>query len=410
MKEELLFAAALGLPHPWKVDKVDLCDNQGTETKELHIWIGYQAKSKFQFEDQSCSVYDHQDRSWRHLNFFQHVCYLHCRVPRIKTPDGHVRLVEVPWAGEGSSFTLLFEAYAMLMVKSGMSLAAAGSYLRLDGRAVGRIIKRHVTEAMAEQTLTTPQHIGVDETSIAKGHNYITVLTDLDKKRVIGIGEGKDGAALESAVEEMFIRGASPKEVEVVAQDLSPAYIAASSRCFPNADIIYDKFHITALLNKAVDAVRKEDARSNTVLRNTKYLWLYNGSNLNANQQERVAMLSEACPNIGNAYRLKEQYKIIWDKDDQYHAADNLMAWMRLARRSGLKQMLKFVDTLEAHWDGIITYFDRRLTSGFVERVNLKIQEIKRLARGYRSIENFKMMIYFHLGGLDLGLPTKDGR
>jgi len=171
MKEELLFAAALGLPHPWKVDKVDLADNQGFGTKELHIWIGYEKKSKFHCEGQSCPVYDHQDRTWRHLNFFQHVCYLHCRVPRIKTPDGHVRLVEVPWAGEGSSFTLLFEAYAMLMAKSGMSLAAVGRYLGLDGRIIGRIIKRHITEALAEQCLEPPQYIGVDETSIAKGHN-----------------------------------------------------------------------------------------------------------------------------------------------------------------------------------------------------------------------------------------------
>jgi transposase len=410
MKEEMLFAAALSLPHPWKVDKVDLSDNEEAGTKELHIWIGYQERSKFLYEGQSCSVYDHQDRSWRHLNFFQHVCYLHCRVPRIKTPEGHVRLVEVPWAGEGSSFTLLFEAYAMLMVKSGMSLAAVGRYLDMDGRVIGRIINRHVSEALVEQPLESTEHIGVDETSIAKGHNYITVLTDLDRKRVIGLGIGKDGAALESAVEEMFIRGASPDEVEVVTQDLSPAYIAASCRCFPNAEIIYDKFHITALLNKAVDEIRKEDARSNVILKKSKYLWLYNNSRLSANQRERVAMLSEACPNIGNAYRLKEQYKIIWDKDDQEHAIDNLLAWMHLARRSGLKQMEKFVETLESHWDGIISYFNKRLTSGFVERVNLKIQEIKRLARGYSSIENFKMMIYFHLGGLCLGLPTKDGR
>lgn len=410
MKEELLFAAALGLPHPWKVDKVDLSDNQGAGTKELHIWIGYEEKSKFHCEGQSCPVYDHQDRTWRHLNFFQHVCYLHCRVPRIKTPDGHVRLVEVPWAGEGSSFTLLFEAYAMLMAKSGMSLAAVGRYLGLDGRVIGRIIKRHVHEALAEQSLEPPAYIGVDETSIAKGHNYITVLTDLDRKKVIGLGKGKDGTALESAVKEMFERGASPEEVEVVTQDLSPAYIAASSRCFPNAEIIFDKFHITALLNKAVDEVRKEDARSNDILKKSKYLWLYKGSRLSANQQDRLAMLSEACPNIGTAYRLKEQYRIIWDQDDKAHAVDNLLAWMKLARTSGLKQMEKFVETLESHWNGIISYFKKRLTSGFAERVNLKIQEVKRLARGYSSIDNFKTMIYFHLGGLDLGLPTKDGR
>lgn len=83
MKEEQLFATPLGLPHPWEIEKVDLSYNQGAGNIELHIWIGYEEKSKFQYKGQSCPVYDHQDRFWRHLNFYQHLCLHHCRTSQI---------------------------------------------------------------------------------------------------------------------------------------------------------------------------------------------------------------------------------------------------------------------------------------------------------------------------------------
>lgn len=411
MREEQLFAAALGLPQPWTVTRVEFLDSATEEhVKELHIEIGYTAGSRFTVEGESCSVYDHQQRTWRHLNFFQHVCYLHCRVPRVKTSDGSVRLVDVPWAGAGSSFTLLFEAYAMLLVHSGMSLASAGRYVQQDGRVIGRMIRRRVWESMSEQPLEQVHHLGVDETSLAKGHHYFTVLTDLNRKKVVGLAEGKDTAAMESAVEEMVVRGSTTEGVKVVTQDLSAAYTAGTNKCMPQAKKVYDRYHITALLNKAVDEVRKADTKDNDILKKTKYLWLYNGTRLSDEQAMRVAMLSEACPNIGTAYRLKEQFRLIWEEEYKGKGVKALKAWMTLARNSGLKQFEKFVTTLEKHWEGIITYFRLRLTNGFVERVNLKIQEIKRLARGYRSISNFKAMIYFQLGGLQLGLPTIDGR
>lgn len=127
------------------------------------------------------------------------------------------------------------------------------------------------------------------------------MLTDLKRKKVVSLAEGKDTEAMESAVEEMVVRGSAAEDVKVVTQDLSPAYTAATGRCLPQEKKVYYRYHITAWLNKAVDEVRKSDTKENEILNKFKYLWLYNGSNLTDERTIGVAMLCEACPQMGMA-------------------------------------------------------------------------------------------------------------
>ena len=204
MKIDDLFSAALGLQSPWFVDLIEFKEKE--TVRELHIHLKHEKHSKFSFENESYSVYDHQERSWRHLNFFEHECYLYARVPRIKTKTGQVLLVDVPWAQPGSSFTLLFEAYAALLVQGGMSMSTAGDYLSIDGRRIWTIINKMVSQALSTQPLEPVEHLGVDETSSKKGHQYITVFTDVDRKKVVGIAEGKDIQAFNNALIDMEIR------------------------------------------------------------------------------------------------------------------------------------------------------------------------------------------------------------
>jgi len=407
MKKEEIFGMALGLQSPWKIADIAFKDSEKKEgEKELHIKVEYEKGHKFKIAEQSYSVYDHQERSWRHLNFFQHTCYLHCRVPRVKTKEGNTVLVEVPWSNPGSSFTLLFESYAMLLVKSGMSLSAAGSYMKIDGRRIGRIINAQVWEALSAQNLDQVNQAGVDETSTRKGHNYVTVLTDTKRKKVVGLGMGKDKEAVQKAVNEMESRGSKAKEVDSLTLDLSPAYISAGSEIFEKAELIFDRFHIDQLLGRAIDEIRREDQKENKELKKTRYLWLKNEDNLSNEKLERIHYLEKTYPRIGKAYRLKEQFKEIWNNSIKQTALEDLGEWLVLAWNSGLNPLKKFVNTIYNHWFGIESYFNNIQTNAFAERVNLKIQEIKRVAKGYRNMENFKAIIYFHLGGLDLKLPT----
>jgi transposase len=403
MKDTIIFASALGISEPWFVNKVEFTPEIDGEV--LHIYIEHKTGYQYRYDGDFCSIYDHIPRTWRHLNFFQHVCYLHAKVPRVRTKNGSTLQIDVPWADAGSSFTLLFEAYSMLLIKSGMSLTAAGEYMNIDGRILGRIIKRHVANALAEQPLEAVQELGMDETSYQKGHDYITVLTDKKSKKVVGLGHGKGEEAVKEALIEMEVRGADRDDVETISLDFSPSFIAACNNYFPQAAKVFDRFHLDKLLSTAVDQVRREDQKHNVELKKTRYLWLKNFSNLSEKKKKIVETLQQTCPRIGKAYRLKEQFKEIFQEIEKDKALELLEAWITLAITSEIEPIINFTNTLQKHWQGIITYFDGRVSNAFAEQVNLKIQEIKRVAKGYRNLDNFYTMIYFHLGGLQLPLP-----
>lgn len=407
MKKEDLFTIALGLQEPWYIDLAELIENDGN--RELHLYIEHRQGVKFQYEGTMYSVYDHQERTWRHLNFFEHECYLHARVPRVRTPSGQVLLVDVPWASPGSSFTLLFEAYAALLVEGGMPCTKAGDYMGISGKSIWTILRRMISTALSEQPLEDVRHMGVDETSRKKGHNYVTVLTDQDKRKVVGVSLGKDQDAFNNALIDIIIRGADPNKTELVTMDMSASYIAGVTDSLPNADIVFDRFHLEQAMNKVVDEVRREEAQTYQGLKKTKYLWLKNESRLTLEQQSRISELENSYPTLGATYRLKEQFKVVLNEATYTSNLRGINNWLEIAWKSGIAQVQRFVKMIINHWYGIKTYFEHCVTNGYAERVNLKIQEIKRVAKGYRNMHNFILMIYFHLGKLDLNLPTKYG-
>jgi transposase len=403
MKPEQLFSVALGLREPWFIERVEFTDEDGQ--KVLHLYVDYHRGVDLLGKDgRRYKAYDHRRRTWRHLNFFQHKCYLHADVPRVQQEDDTIQQVDIPWASDGSSFTLLFEAFALTLCQSGMSLSAAGKLLGVDGRIVGRIINRYVQEALCNQPLEQVKVMGVDETSSRKGHNYLTILTDMEQKKVVGIGEGKDELAFLEALKQSTDRGVCSTKVETVVMDLSPAYKAAVRNHLNNAELVFDRFHLEQMINKAVDEVRKQEAKNTTELKNTKYLWLRNGSSLQPRQRFDVNFLSLTYPRLGKAYQMKEWFKEIWNAEEPVEATLLMKEWIDLALKSNIEPLKHVARTFRTHWNGIVKFFETRYTSAFVERVNLKIQEIKRLAKGYRNMQNFITMIYFHLGKLQL--PT----
>lgn len=399
---------ALGLQAPWEIEKVELLESKSG--KELHLSIGHQRGVKFEYDESEYSVYDHQERTWRHLNFFEHCCYIHAGVPRVKLEDGSVKLVEVPWAKPGSSFTLLFEAYTALLVKNGMSQSGAGLYVSESYKVIHRIIKSLVTTALIEQPLESVKELGIDETSTKKGHNYFTVLTDRARKKVVAISQGKSEQSVKEALEELVFRGSELSKIKCTTMDMSKSYISAVKEYLPKSKIVFDRYHIAAQMNKAVDEVRKKEQHQyGAELKNTRYMWLKNNGKLKEAQREKIIVLSESYPTMGTVYRFKEMLRQVLDEAHKSHLLKPINDWKKLALQTGIPQLVKFVKMLNRHWYGIKTYFKRLSTNAYAERVNLKIQDIKRIAKGYRNLENYKMMIYFHLAGLDMNLPTTKG-
>ncbi|MEZ4988601.1 MAG: transposase [Saprospiraceae bacterium] len=177
--------------------------------------------------------------------------------------------------------------------------------------------------------------------------------------------------------------------------------IKGATKDLPQASIVFDRFHIAKKMNEAVDEIRRKDQREYKTLTSTRYLWLRNKNKLSEEQQLYVECLAASHPNVGTAYRLKEQLHAIFNNAQTDWRIAPLRAWMKQARKSNLKPIIKFVEILDKHWYGVKSYFKQLATNAFAERVNLKIQEIKRSAKGYRNLHNFSIMIYFHLGGLD---------
>jgi transposase len=386
-----LFSAALGLQGPWKVSNISFQPN-GSEL-ELHIEIGYFRT------DGSVAIYDHVNRRWQHLNFFQHRCFIHCSVPRIQEADGKVKTLEVPWSRPGSGFSLLFEAFALSLLQHGMSMSKTGLMMSVDGKLICRILRHYVDKATEQEPLSPVEKLGIDETSISKGHNYMTVAVDLVEKKVIGISEGRDEFALGVALGEAELRGADLQRTKAVAMDLSPAYTAAVHNLLPEAQIVYDRFHLEQMISKAVDEVRKIEREQNNDLRKCKYILLRNRSDLKTDQLEKLHYITETFPTIGKVYQLKEQFKEIW-RNEKEDAKEAFHKWMEMAQNSQIYPLIRVVNSFKSHMTGIISYFDHLITSGFVERVNLTIQEIKRIAKGYRNFGNYRAMIFLRLGKL----------
>lgn len=405
MDELPIFTAALDIRLPWYIKRVHFEFENGV--KKLYIQVAHTRRTKFPYEGVDCPVYDHQERSWKHLNFFQHECYIYGRIPRVKAPDGTIKLVKVPWAMPGSSFTLLFEYNVLNLMLEGMSASSAGRHTGICGKRVFRIVKRHVGEALCDQGLSPVKALSVDETSTRKGHHYLTVLADRQAKKVVGIAPGKSQEAFNQALVAMEVRGAGREDVRSVTMDMSKSYIAGVCEAMPQADIVFDRFHIAKQLNEAIDEIRRQEQRQYNELKGSRYLWLRNNASLTVNQRERVDILAEAYPTLGQAYRLRELFKQVMDEALVSTRLRPLNDWIKAAWASGIKPIQDFVNMLRSHWYGVKTYFKKVADNAFAERVNLKIQEIKRIAKGYRNINNFILMIYFHIGGLELQTHSK---
>lgn len=401
---EQIFAMALGLQNPWVLTKVEFkrVDNE----KELHIEIGFSKGAKFSDEHgHLCSVHDTQERTWRHLNFFQHPCYLHCNIPRIKTSDGKVSLVQVPWARSGSGFTLLFEGFVMMLIESEMPLNKIGVLLGENAHRLWTIFNYWIKHARLADKPGEITKLGFDETSRKKGHEYVTLGVDLDERKVIHVAEGKGKNSIESIKKHLVCKGVDIDKILHASLDLSPAFIAGIFQHFPKAEIHFDRFHVVKLLNEAMDKVRQTERKEHDELKGHKYTFLKNRNNLSDNKQKALSELITLYPTLGEAYRLKELFNDLWDMENKEDAEAFLDQWCHEVDVSMIEPFKQFVKTVKAHKSGIVNFCGTKINNGILEGINSKIQLAKRRARGFRCVENFINMIYFLCGKLKFDYP-----
>ncbi len=329
-------------------------------------------------------------------------------VPRIKCDDHGVRQIRVPWAEERSRFTALFEAVVIDWLRATENIAAVAKGLRLTWDEVAGIRARAVVRGMTRRgRVPLPAAVGVDETSITRGHEYVTVVNALSEARVLEVIDHRTEESLDAfwsqyTVDELM-------KVEQVAMDMWPAYIQSTRKHLTNADdkIVFDKFHILKHLGDAVDKVRRRENRElvkdgDQRLSKTRYLWLTHPDRLEGEARERLDRLRTGSLRTARAFRYKEIASSLWGYVRRGMAERMWKRWVHGALRCALQEIRKVARMIKKHFVGVINAATSDITNAMSESVNSHIQRIKKRACGFRSRVRYREAILFHLGGLDL--------
>lgn len=404
---------ALNVTDPWYVKDLEF----DSEAKRLDVYIDFKRGSTFSYmaDDErelvGLKAYDTKEKTWRHLNFFEHECYLHARVPRVRLPDGKVKLIVTPWEGLSNGFTLLFEALLMQLV-SAMPVRKVADIARVSDDKLWEMIDRYIKETRLHEEFSDVTAIGLDETSRAKGHEYITLFVDLEQRRTIYITTGKDSSTIKKFVEDLELHDGKATSIKDVSCDMSPAFTKGVKEHLPDAKITYDKFHIIKLINEAVDKVRRSEVVEMKVLKGTRYVFLKNQKNLTKKQAATLEECSLSNMNLKTmrAYNIRLAFQDIYLARTKEEFITYLDKWYFWATHSQLDPIKKVAKTIKRHWDGIVNYHQSNINNGILEGLNSVIQAAKSKARGYKTFKNYKNIVYLLTGKLDFSIVNSKYR
>ena len=413
MAEAKLFEAALGVAAPWYGRDVAF----DAQARTLTIAVDFKSGTRFGVPavPGEHPVHDTTVKRYRHLNFFQHECVLEVRVPRVQLPDGSVRQIEPSWAGKLAGFTQLFEALILALCREMPFRAVA----RLTGVSLHRVMSlcaRHVDLAVAQQALSEVQALAIDETSKARGHDYVTIAAEASRRAVIAVTEKRDAKAVERLAREIRAHGGDPDTVTSVSIDRSPSFIKGVACQFSNAQVTFDKFHGIAHASQALDLTRRAEQKRDPALKGMRWTLLKDSRHLNSVAREDLdtLMADVTTKRTARAWGYREQLREILNRKQVNVVRLMLQQWCTNVCRSKVLPMKAVARLVRSHIDGICAWAQTRATNGFLEALNGLFQAAKRKARGYGRFSTIRTVIFLIAGKLDFskinphmaGLPT----
>lgn len=395
-----LFEAALGIAKPWYVQGVEF----DAAKKVLTITVDFVAGTRFPAGGATGvhPVHDTQVKRLRHLNFFQHECFLEVRTPRVKLPDGKVVLVEPGWFGKLAGFTLLFEALVLAMAQQ-MTFSAVAKLVDESWHRVHAICSRYVELALAEADLSEVTAVAIDETSSRRGHNYLTIAADTDERKVVFVTEGKDAKTVARFADWLTAHKGSPEQVRLVGIDMSPAFIRGVSEHLPSARITFDKFHVVAHASAAVDQMRRLEQRTDPSLKGLRWTLLKDRGRLSDESRADLDALvaQTATKRTARAWLYREHLRDILERKQINVVSAMLKQWCTNVLRSKVEPMKEVARMIRNHFDGIVAWTQTRQTNGYIEALNGLFQAAKRKARGYTRFETMRTVLFLIAGKLD---------
>lgn len=400
-QQQAFFQFLLGLTSDWEIKEVRV----NKETNEIDIFIEYSlSKGHCPHTKELCRIYDlRENRRWRHLDIMQYKTYINCRVPRVINGEGKISTIEVPWSDSSERYTYLFEEAVIKLIKMCKNQTKAAAYLSISYDVVSRIMKQAVERGMKRREIqAAPAVIGLDEKSFLKGHDYITVLTDIENGRILDVERERTKKATEKVLDKTFT-GEQLQQVKVVVSDMAEAYLNAGKEKLPQAIQVADRFHLIKLLGIAVDKTRRQELRSEKeLLTNSRFALLKRPENLTDKQKLAFTAIDRANLRTARVWRAKENFRGLFNQPDSAHALISLSTWLQDAKKSTLFHLLKVADAFEKHFIPVCNALWSRASNAMAERLNGGIQELKAISRGFRNYHNFRAAILFHYGKLNL--------
>lgn len=408
MDAEQLYGVVLQISPPWSVEEVRGKPSQRRPGKcdEVIVVISHDEHYTCPTCGKACTRHDARERRWRHLDTCEAKTTLVAEVPRVRCPIHGVQQVPIPWAEGRIPYTKEFECRVIDLLLEGTPSGVA----RLTGLgwdAVNGIKTRAVERGLMRRGAVSPRHIGVDETSAKKRHDYITVVSDQETGRVLFVGEGKSAESLDIYYRTLDTKAIN--RIESVAMDMSPAYISATKKNLPQSDtaICFDRFHVADAFGKALNQVRVREnqkllRQGDKRLLGTRHDWLANDAKIDGRTRRWFTALTSSTLQTARAWAIKEAASRCWNFTSIAWARrswERLIGWINRCRIPEIKQLSGF---LKSHLWGILNAISFGVTNSPAESINGRIQKLKARSCGFTTKASFATAVYFHLGGLDL--------
>lgn len=347
-----LLSELLPIESPFQISKIE----KDEDLKQVHIYL--EIEKTYRPHADCGSVRQYYDRSWEHLKLFEYRSFLHCRVPIYDNKrSGKTEALQIGFSREHSRFTLLYEQEVMRLMRLHLNCQTVATQLGISQQRVEHIYHHYLQPAYEAYHVVACKRIGLDETSTRKGHEYISIFVDMETGKPIDIQDGKGADVLR----EFFHNTVNPTCVEDISIDMSPAFISGCQNQFPWANITFDKWHVFRLLGKH----------------------LYNISKRFKTKDDRDA-ITRLYEDLNTFYQL-----------ENWAAAKAHLTFLADFAQIHFGDRNSFSKSIRRHFDGIVEHMRSGLNNGILEGINSKVQTIKRVAKGFRYIENFKLRILF---------------
>lgn len=385
-------------------DGFEVVATERREGSPPEVWITLEPRRDIPMRCAHCGtqterVHEQTWREVRDLPLFEARTYLKVLVYRVWCPQcGGPKRMGIDWLDEHQRVTRRL-AGSILMLCSHLAIRHVARFYGLHWHTVKRLDKRALQAQLAPQDWSGVRVIGVDEFALRRGHRYATLVVELPSQRVLWVGPGRGRADFRPFFEQLGPEGC--RRLQAVVMDMNSAYdLEVKAHC-PQAEVIYDLFHVVAKYGREViDRVRvdeanrlRDDRPARRVVKTARWLLLRNREALEDAQRVRLQELLEANQALLTVYLLKDDLKRLWRYRHRGHARRSWETWHARALESGITPLIHFAQRLKSYLDGILAHCRWPLHTSVLEGINNRIKVIKRMAYGFRDQEYFFLKI-----------------